>query len=97
MLNGAGPTGGQYVVSRGGKRDGENLWDSRDVPVSSTFMRSAAKRWPSVRTSDNGAVFLPATSEAKTVSKIARLMYFRSWDWVVGASIPEAEMYDVVC
>jgi signal transduction histidine kinase len=97
VLNATGSTQGHYVISKGGQRDGENLWDSKDSSGNLFIQeicrkalaldpeRSATQRYPWKNPSDS-----------EPHNKIARIKYFKAWDWVIGVSLPAEEMYGTV-
>jgi hypothetical protein len=97
VLNATGAKRGQYVVSEGGKRDGESLWDMQDSK-GVFFIREicqAALGLGSGEMATHRYQFRNSV-DTGTYPKIARIMYFKPWDWVIGVSVPEMEMYETV-
>jgi signal transduction histidine kinase len=95
VVNATGATRGHYVVSRAGRRDGEDIWDSKDTKGNLFIQElcrkavaldpngTATERYPWKDANDTAAYF-----------KAASLKYFQPWDWVIAASLPETEMYE---
>ena len=93
VLGGKNETRGHYIVSFNGKRDGENIWNSKDSEgnlfiqsivekaLSLTPARIATERYPWKNATDK---------EARI--KIAKIAYYRPWDWVIGAGAYEDEI-----
>jgi methyl-accepting chemotaxis protein len=87
-------TKGNYVVSKGGTRDGENIWkakDSNGVPFIQEICEKAGKLGPD----EVAEQLYPWKNKGDTESrvKIARIMYYEPWDWVIGASSYLDEFY----
>jgi hypothetical protein len=97
VLNAAGPTRGHYVVSEHGKRDGENLWDFQDTK-GNFFVRDICNKALALHAGQMTTHRYPFRNSVDTGAfpKVARIMYFKPWDWVIGVSISEAEMYETV-
>jgi signal transduction histidine kinase len=85
---------GNYVISHEGKRDGENIWQAKDSD-GTLFIQEicnkavsskgsiAEQQYPWKNAGDNDARM-----------KIARIMYYEPWDWVIGASSYLDEFYE---
>jgi methyl-accepting chemotaxis protein len=85
---------GDYVVSAGGKRDGENIVDAKDAD-GNLFIREMIEK---ARKLDADGVAEqryswknPGDDEPRM--KVARLKYFAPYDWVIGAGAYEDEFY----
>jgi methyl-accepting chemotaxis protein len=85
---------GNYVISKDGKRDGESIWEAKDSDgtlfvqeICNKALNSNGKiveqRYPWKNTGDDEAGI-----------KIARIMYYEPWDWVIGASSYLDEFYE---
>ena len=93
VLGGSGEAKGQYLISKDGKRDGENIWDSKDAdgkPFIQDMINQALK-------TKKAEVFFyeyqwknPEDPVAK--KKIAAVTYFAPWDWVIGAGAYEEDI-----
>jgi uncharacterized coiled-coil DUF342 family protein len=86
---------GNYVISLGGKRDGESIKDARDAN-GNYFIREMCQN---ALASGEREIFeqsYPWKNQGEHIArnKIARLVYYKPWDWVIGASAYEDEFYD---
>ncbi len=92
VLGGKGDQRGHYVVSSQGKRDGENLWESRDAG-GNLFIQDLIASGLSTR--DGAGVIKRydwANQDGERPSpKIASVTYFEPWDWVIGATAYESD------
>jgi methyl-accepting chemotaxis protein len=84
---------GAYVISKDGKRDGESLWEAKDAD-GRLFIQEMVKK---SLASQPGEVFehsYPWTNpgEAAPRMKTARLMYYKPWDWIIGAGLYQDEI-----
>jgi methyl-accepting chemotaxis protein len=78
---------GHYMVSKGGQHDGEDIWNIREMYRQAVTLgpgESATHRY--WRRNPNG---LPELM-------IAHLKYFKEWDWAIGVTMPEQELYEGV-
>ncbi len=96
ILNAAGAARGQYVVSRDGRRDGESDWNiesNGSFPIREICQRAVTLAPDQIATER----YLWQDSPGDTPhGEIARLKYFKDWDWVIVVSEPEAEMHQSV-
>jgi hypothetical protein len=96
-LNAAGTMQGHYIVSQGGKRDGEDLWDCRDA-AGRYFIRemchTALNLGPG-RAATISYRWQNAGEQAPRM-RIVRYRYFRPWDWVIAVNLPEDEALEGV-
>lgn len=78
---------GNYVISYGGKRDGEKIWDAKDAD-GNFFIQEMCKKAVSAAPGQIAEQRYPwkNTGDTQPREKIARLIYFAPWDWVIGAS-----------
>ncbi len=92
VLNAKGPTRGHYVISKGGKRDGENLWDVRDAD-GRYLIREICETALKLEPYETGTVRYDWKNQgdAKARPNVVKLVYFEPWDWVIGAKIYEDE------
>ncbi|MBN1844057.1 MAG: Cache 3/Cache 2 fusion domain-containing protein [Sedimentisphaerales bacterium] len=90
ILGGTGDQKGQYIISQGGKRDGENIWDAVDAE-GNRFIQSIVTK--AIVTQDGACDFerypWQNASDSKARWKLAAVTYFAPWDWVIGASAYE--------
>jgi methyl-accepting chemotaxis protein len=86
---------GHYVVSDGGKRDGENLWESRDED-GNLFIQEIVSKALSSKLNEISEVRYPWRNPGDPAArmKVARIMYYQPWDWVIGVGSYLEEFYD---
>ncbi len=92
VLGGTGTARGQYIISLKGERDGENIWEAKDAAGELFIQRmveKALKLGPGEIGEDRYPWKNPGDAEARM--KVARLMYFKPWDWVIGVGSYEDE------
>jgi len=86
---------GDYVISKGGKRDGENIWkakDSNGVLFIQEIVAKAVKLGPGEIDEQWYPWKNKGDDEARM--KVARIGYFAPWDWVIGAGSYESEFLE---
>lgn len=93
VLGGSGENKGIYVISKEGKRDGENIWNSKDAN-GKLFIQEII----GTTTQNPGEISYfkydwKNIGETKARTKIAVAVYFKEWDWVIGAGSYEDEMF----
>jgi methyl-accepting chemotaxis protein len=87
---------GNYVVSKNGKRDGENIWNAKDSN-GRLFIQELIQKAKKAANNHTDIVEIrypwknPGENEVRY--KIARLKYFPQWDWIIGASAYEDEIF----
>lgn len=93
VLGGSGEEKGKYIISNKGERDKEDIWSIRDsdgryvireiiesaIALKNNEMTTVRYRWQN-----------PGESSPRW--KIARIVYFAPWDWVIGISVYEDEL-----
>lgn len=85
---------GNYVISQGGNRDGEAVWDARDangVAFIQELVRGA-KSLPAGETHLQRYPWKDGDQPAR--DKITHCVYFEPWDWVIGVSSYEDEFLE---
>ena len=93
ILGGHGNLRGRYIVSKGGERDGENIWDSTDAdgqPFIQTMVYTAIAMQPGELATQRYPWQNPGETAPRW--KVARLAYYAPWDWVIGTSVYEDEL-----
>mgnify|MGYP006291946583 CR=1 FL=1 len=87
VIGAEGDQKGHYIISKGGKRDGENIWEAKDVK-GKYLIKDIIKTAKTLRDDEVGYEFYfwknPGDSEPR--KKFAALTYFKEWNWVIGAS-----------
>lgn len=96
VLHAKGAERGHYVVSKGGARDGENLWDSRDAN-GNAFIQRICQKALTLKAGELAMDRYPWKNPGDEVAhyKRAWFTYFQPWDWVIAVSMPESEYYEV--
>jgi hypothetical protein len=92
VLRGTGTGRGSYVLSQDRKRDGESAWDARDAagrPYVQDLVTKAIALQPSATGEMRFAVKGPG--DGAPIVHVARFKYFKPWDWVIVATVPEHE------
>ena len=91
VLGGSGKQKGQYIVSKDGKRDGENIYNATDA-TGSEFIKDIIKKAHDLPTVDSGKIPIAKESytwknSGESVSRVKHvaIAYFAPWDWVIGA------------
>lgn len=95
VLGGSGKEKGHYLISKDGKRDGENIWGSKDAN-GKFFIQEIV----------NGTTEKPGEilyfrydwknpDDPAPRTKIVAAIYYKEWDWVIGAGSYEDEIYIV--
>ncbi len=87
---------GHYIISKGGQRDGENLWDSKDAD-GRYYVRSIVNKAIKLKKNEVGHDRYPWKNmgEKAPRSKVVALTYFEPWDWVIGAGTYEDDYHEV--
>ena len=101
VLGAEGDQRGCYRISKNGKRDGENLWNSTDSD-GNFFVRRIVNRalsLPQSRPDGSIPVILERypwqnPGEPEPRQKTAAITYFKPWDWVIMASLYEDDILD---
>lgn len=93
VLGGKGGQRGRYIISQHGKRDGEDILETRDSsgrPVIKEMISKATRLKHGELATERYLWQNPGEPEPRW--KIARLAYFEPWDWVIGTSVSEDEL-----
>ncbi|MFH1845905.1 MAG: Cache 3/Cache 2 fusion domain-containing protein [bacterium] len=87
---------GQYIVSKDGARNGENIWEAKDSS-GRLFIQDIVTM--AVENGDGALDFdrypLRNKGEQNDRYKIAAVTYFEPWDWVIGAGAYEDDFMQV--
>ena len=84
---------GHYVVSKNGTRDGEDISQAKDSD-GNLFVQEIVSRGMATKPGEIAEISYPwqNAGEPAPRMKLARLMYFEPWDWVIGAGSYEEEI-----
>ncbi len=94
VLNAKGSARGQYVISKEGKRDGENIWDAKDAD-GKLFIQQICATALALKPGEVGQARYPwkNAGEATARYKLVKVAYFAPWDWVIGVGAYEDEIF----
>lgn len=86
VIGGKDPNMGRYIVSKDGKRDGENIWESEDAQ-GKKFIQEMVINAKKLKSDSiyQTKYFWKNEEDAMPREKIAAVMYFEPWGWVIGA------------
>jgi methyl-accepting chemotaxis protein len=86
---------GTYVVSKKGKRDGEDISALQDEK-GNFFIQEMVKKALALKPGEIGEHFYPwlDPGEGQTRIKVARFMYFAPWDWIIGVGSAQDEFLE---
>jgi methyl-accepting chemotaxis protein len=96
-LLGTGEKRGTYVISQGGKRDGECIWEAKDADgryFIQSIVEKALKLKPGECAFERYPWINPGDKTARW--KVAAITYFEPWDWVIGAGAYEDDFQDAI-
>jgi len=76
---------GNYIISQGGKRDGECIWEAKDAN-GTLFIQEICKKALALKPGEIGEQRYPWKNEGDAVAreKVVRIAYFQPWDWIIG-------------
>ncbi len=91
VLGASGKDKGRYIISKDGKRDGENIWEMKDAD-GRLFIQDIIREANEHRDGSIAFVSYPwqNTGEPRR-QKIVAIKYFKDWDWVIGAGMANEE------
>jgi len=92
VLGGKDQQRGRYIISKDGKRDGENIWAAKDSE-GEFFIQEVVKTAIELDEGEVGFQWYPwqNASDAEPRLKIAAIAYFQPWDWVIGVGSYESD------
>jgi len=86
---------GHYIISKDGKRDGENIWDSKDKD-GRPYIQSIVNKAVGLKKREVAYERYPWQNIGESAPrwKVAAFTYFEPWDCVIAASVYEDDYYD---
>jgi methyl-accepting chemotaxis protein len=95
VLGGSGDQKGTYLISKGGARDGENIWQAKDSD-GNLFIQSVVNKAIATRDGECDFERYPWKNKDEVTArwKTAAVTYYEPWDWVIGASAYEDDFQD---
>ena len=92
VIGAKGNQRGRYIISKGGLRDGENLWEVRDSNGGLFVQEMVSHALASAKGElFHQSYFWQNPGEPKARLKHAAVIYFQPWDWVINAGAYEDE------
>ena len=93
VLGGKGASQGRYIVSKDGKRDGENIWEAKDSD-GKPFIQSMIRKALALKPGETAFERYPWQNKGESAPrmKISAVQYFEPWDWVIGVGVYEDEL-----
>lgn len=87
VIRGTGDRRGEYVVSKDGRRDGENIWNELDADGQPVIQNLVRRALPLKHEEFATEYYWWKNAEDPAPrKKVAILAYHQPWDWVVGVS-----------
>lgn len=88
---------GNYVISRKGERDGENIMKSTDEK-GTLFIQDMIQKAKALKPGEvaQHSYMWKDPGEAEARMKTVKLVYFEPWDWVIGAGAADEELFDAI-
>ncbi len=93
VLGGRDGQRGHYVVSKGGERDGEDIWNAKDAS-GNLFIQEIVRKAVTLGPGETAAISYPWQNkgEARPRDKFVVYSYFAPLDWVIGAGLYEEDI-----
>jgi len=88
---------GQYIISRKGERDDENIWDSKDA-AGNLFIQDIVKRAMALKPGEFAEVKYPWQNpgDPQPLQKTVAISYFAPWQWIICAGTWDEEIFQGV-
>ncbi len=85
---------GNYLISKDGKRDGDNINKAKDSD-GVLFIQEIVKKALQLKPGEIAQQFYPWQNKGENEPrmKIARIAYYEPWDWIIGVSSYEEDFY----
>ena len=86
---------GNYIISKGGERDGENIWNAKDTD-GNLFIQEICRKGVSLSPGTIAEQKYPWKNPDDPTArmKVVRIVYFQPWDWIIGAGSYEDEFFE---
>ncbi len=94
VIGGKGDHQGDYIISKNGERDGENIWNAQDAE-GHYFIQNMVQKALTLKENEVSFSAYPwqNVGEKKPRFKISAITYFKPWDWVIGAGAYQTDFY----
>lgn len=96
VIKASGEGKGEYVISKDGERDGENIWDAKDAD-GKTFIQDMIKNSMLQKEGESYIIRYQwlNTGEKTARTKVTASIYYKPLDWVIGAGAYEDDFIAV--
>lgn len=93
VIGGIGQERGRYIISNNGERDGEDIWNVQDSD-SNFVIQDIINKATSLGNGEMATIRYrwQNPGEHSPRWKIARLVYYAPWDWIIGTSVYDDEL-----
>jgi methyl-accepting chemotaxis protein len=97
IVGGRGEHRGRYIISKDGARDGENIWEQKDVSGNAIIqdLISKALRQPKGESFYYEYIW-QNPGEPKLRKKVSSIIYFEPFDWVIVAGTYEDDFFGAI-
>ena len=88
IINTRGEDRGRYVLSKNRKRDGEDIFEAKDLN-GNLFIQEIIKNSLLLKKNEYGAEYYRHQNEEEPSSKLRMMTYvcFEPWNWIIGTSV----------
>jgi len=92
VVGGKGTQQGLFVVSMNGNRDDQNIWEEENSK-GEKYMQQLVQAGLALEKDSVGTLhFLYRNAKKQESNRLAAVMYFAPWDWVIGVSADDVEL-----
>jgi PAS domain S-box-containing protein len=86
---------GRYIISRNGKRDGEDVSNSKDIN-GNLFIQEICRMATSLKEREIAEYTYcwKNPDDPRPRIRVARIMYYKPWDWVIGVGLFTDELFE---
>jgi len=97
IIGGKGEHKGRYIISKDGARDGESIWDQKDIYGNTTVQTivSRALKQPKGEAFYHEYVW-QNPGDPKPRKKVSSVIYFEPFDWVIVAGTYEDDFFGAI-
>ncbi|MEI6035957.1 MAG: methyl-accepting chemotaxis protein [Verrucomicrobiae bacterium] len=88
---------GTYVISQGGKRNGEVIWEAKDAS-GNLFIQAIVKKALALKPGETAEEHYPWKNPTDPAArmKMVRFLHYAPWDWIIAAGCYEEEANESV-
>lgn len=94
ILGGKGDQMGHYIISKGGERDGEDIYGAKDAD-GNLFIQDVVERGTKLGPGEVVYSYYPWINKGEDQArrKVVAVAYYEPWDWIIGAGTYEDDFY----